>query len=127
MSSSKISVHSLIKKSQFAYVYSGSVYKIHSFLNALVFVRLFKSWSLFFFLLLLLILCTLMLELARDALNAEGYCVIGGYMSPVNDAYKKRVCDPNLFTLLVIEDIFKYVKSKREDYETLIIYKRIYI
>ncbi|XP_030929807.1 nicotinamide/nicotinic acid mononucleotide adenylyltransferase-like isoform X2 [Quercus lobata] len=31
-------------------------------------------------------------ELARDALNAEGYCVIGGYMSPVNDAYKKRLC-----------------------------------
>ncbi|KAK7842283.1 nicotinamide/nicotinic acid mononucleotide adenylyltransferase [Quercus suber] len=31
-----------------------------------------------------------MFELARDALNAEGYCVIGGYMSPVNDAYKKR-------------------------------------
>jgi nicotinamide mononucleotide adenylyltransferase len=34
----------------------------------------------------------LFLELARDALNAEGYCVIGGYMSPVNDAYKKEVC-----------------------------------
>jgi nicotinamide mononucleotide adenylyltransferase len=33
-----------------------------------------------------------MFELARDALNAEGYSVIGGYMSPVNDAYKKRVC-----------------------------------
>ncbi|KAL4618595.1 hypothetical protein ACB092_06G022000 [Castanea dentata] len=33
-----------------------------------------------------------MFELARDALNAEGYCVIGGYMSPVNDAYKKRMC-----------------------------------
>ncbi|XP_028768721.1 nicotinamide/nicotinic acid mononucleotide adenylyltransferase isoform X2 [Neltuma alba] len=31
-----------------------------------------------------------MFELARDALNPEGYCVIGGYMSPVNDAYKKR-------------------------------------
>ncbi|XP_062169286.1 nicotinamide/nicotinic acid mononucleotide adenylyltransferase [Alnus glutinosa] len=31
-----------------------------------------------------------MFELARDALNAEGYCVIGGYMSPVNDAYKKE-------------------------------------
>ncbi|KAK9291735.1 hypothetical protein L1049_019684 [Liquidambar formosana] len=31
-----------------------------------------------------------MFELARDALNLEGYCVIGGYMSPVNDAYKKR-------------------------------------
>ncbi|KAH9652312.1 Nicotinamide/nicotinic acid mononucleotide adenylyltransferase [Citrus sinensis] len=30
------------------------------------------------------------LQLARDALNSEGYCVIGGYMSPVNDAYKKR-------------------------------------
>ncbi|TXG53252.1 hypothetical protein EZV62_022421 [Acer yangbiense] len=31
-----------------------------------------------------------MFELARDALNAEGYCVIGGYLSPVNDAYKKK-------------------------------------
>ncbi|XP_059659721.1 nicotinamide/nicotinic acid mononucleotide adenylyltransferase isoform X1 [Cornus florida] len=29
-------------------------------------------------------------ELARDALNSEGFCVIGAYMSPVNDAYKKR-------------------------------------
>lgn len=29
-------------------------------------------------------------ELARDALNSEGFCVIGGYMSPVNDAYKKK-------------------------------------
>ncbi|CAL5405314.1 unnamed protein product [Camellia sinensis] len=25
-----------------------------------------------------------------DALCSEGFCVIGGYMSPVNDAYKKR-------------------------------------
>ncbi|GMH05819.1 hypothetical protein Nepgr_007659 [Nepenthes gracilis] len=31
-----------------------------------------------------------MFELARDALNEEGCCVIGGYMSPVNDAYKKK-------------------------------------
>ncbi|KAF8391680.1 hypothetical protein HHK36_023988 [Tetracentron sinense] len=31
-----------------------------------------------------------MFELARDALNSEGYYVIGGYMSPANDAYKKR-------------------------------------
>ncbi|KAL6197040.1 hypothetical protein ACLB2K_032653 [Fragaria x ananassa] len=31
-----------------------------------------------------------MLELARDALNSEGCCVIGGYISPVNDAYNKR-------------------------------------
>ncbi|KAL3364769.1 hypothetical protein AABB24_013509 [Solanum stoloniferum] len=29
-------------------------------------------------------------ELARDALTSEGICVIGGYMSPVNDAYKKK-------------------------------------
>ncbi|KAL3523826.1 hypothetical protein ACH5RR_016660 [Cinchona calisaya] len=29
-------------------------------------------------------------ELARDALNSEGFCVIGGYMSPVNDAYNKK-------------------------------------
>lgn len=38
-----------------------------------------------------------MFELARDALNSEGYCVIGGYMSPVNDAYKKRVTLVNIF------------------------------
>uniref|UniRef100_A0A1D1XFQ8 Nicotinamide-nucleotide adenylyltransferase n=1 Tax=Anthurium amnicola TaxID=1678845 RepID=A0A1D1XFQ8_9ARAE len=31
-----------------------------------------------------------MFELARDALNSEGYFVIGGYMSPVNDSYKKK-------------------------------------
>ncbi|XP_061353661.1 nicotinamide/nicotinic acid mononucleotide adenylyltransferase isoform X2 [Gastrolobium bilobum] len=31
-----------------------------------------------------------MFELARDVLNSKGYCVIGGYMSPVNDAYKKK-------------------------------------
>ncbi|KAK9743072.1 hypothetical protein RND81_03G215100 [Saponaria officinalis] len=31
-----------------------------------------------------------MFELARDALNSEGYHVIGAYMSPVNDAYEKK-------------------------------------
>lgn len=31
------------------------------------------------------------LELAKDALQAQGYFVIGGYMSPVNDAYRKKV------------------------------------
>ncbi|RXH86873.1 hypothetical protein DVH24_022146 [Malus domestica] len=31
-----------------------------------------------------------MLELARDALNSEGFCVIGAYISPVNDAYNKK-------------------------------------
>ncbi|XP_057533643.1 nicotinamide/nicotinic acid mononucleotide adenylyltransferase isoform X3 [Amaranthus tricolor] len=30
------------------------------------------------------------LKLARDALNLEGYTVIGAYLSPVNDAYKKK-------------------------------------
>ncbi|XP_071732430.1 nicotinamide/nicotinic acid mononucleotide adenylyltransferase-like isoform X2 [Rutidosis leptorrhynchoides] len=29
-------------------------------------------------------------ELARDALNSKGFNVVGGYMSPVNDAYKKK-------------------------------------
>ncbi|KAI4307861.1 hypothetical protein L6164_030994 [Bauhinia variegata] len=31
-----------------------------------------------------------MFELAKDALNSEGFCVIGGYVSPVNDSYKKK-------------------------------------
>lgn len=31
------------------------------------------------------------LELARDALNLLGYYVLGGYMSPVSNAYKKKV------------------------------------
>lgn len=29
-------------------------------------------------------------ELARDALNSKGFYVVGGYMSPVNDAYQKK-------------------------------------
>ncbi|RVW50189.1 Nicotinamide/nicotinic acid mononucleotide adenylyltransferase [Vitis vinifera] len=40
-----------------------------------------------------------MFELARDALRSEGYCVIGGYMSPVNDAYKKRYSQLNSLIL----------------------------
>eukprot|EP01018_Ginkgo_biloba_P036572 Gb_24605 [translate_table: standard] len=31
-----------------------------------------------------------MFELARDALLSEGFAVLGGYMSPVNDAYGKK-------------------------------------
>ncbi|KAJ4974295.1 hypothetical protein NE237_007469 [Protea cynaroides] len=31
-----------------------------------------------------------MFELAKDALSSEGYYVIGGYMSPATDAYKKK-------------------------------------
>ncbi|KAL5720623.1 nicotinamide-nucleotide adenylyltransferase [Ranunculus cassubicifolius] len=31
-----------------------------------------------------------MFELARDALNSDNHHVLGGYMSPVNDAYKKK-------------------------------------
>ena len=30
-------------------------------------------------------------ELGRDALTADGYHVLGGYMSPVNDQYNKKV------------------------------------
>ncbi|GFP93661.1 nicotinamide mononucleotide adenylyltransferase [Phtheirospermum japonicum] len=29
-------------------------------------------------------------ELAKDALSSRRFCVIGGYMSPVNDSYKKK-------------------------------------
>nr|XP_043626968.1 nicotinamide/nicotinic acid mononucleotide adenylyltransferase-like isoform X2 [Erigeron canadensis] len=29
-------------------------------------------------------------ELARDALDSKGFHVVGGYMSPVNDAYNKK-------------------------------------
>jgi hypothetical protein len=32
-----------------------------------------------------------MFELARDELRSKGFHVLGGYMSPVNDAYKKKV------------------------------------
>ncbi|CAN8248318.1 unnamed protein product [Cochlearia groenlandica] len=31
-----------------------------------------------------------MFELAKDALQSKGFHVLGGYMSPVNDAYKKK-------------------------------------
>ncbi|XP_078166134.1 nicotinamide/nicotinic acid mononucleotide adenylyltransferase-like isoform X3 [Carex rostrata] len=31
-----------------------------------------------------------MFELARDELTAQGYTVLGGYLSPVNDEYKKK-------------------------------------
>ncbi|KAI3471222.1 hypothetical protein Pfo_027885 [Paulownia fortunei] len=29
-------------------------------------------------------------ELARDAVSSQGFSVVGGYMSPVNDSYKKK-------------------------------------
>ncbi|KAF3341117.1 nicotinamide mononucleotide adenylyltransferase isoform X1 [Carex littledalei] len=32
----------------------------------------------------------LQLKLARDELTARGFIVLGGYLSPVNDAYKKK-------------------------------------
>ena len=44
------------------------------------------SLSLFFFL-----SDVFRLELAKDELQQRGNCVLGGYMSPVNDAYKKKV------------------------------------
>jgi hypothetical protein len=35
--------------------------------------------------------CLLFAELAQDELTADGYDVLGGYVSPVNDAYGKKV------------------------------------
>ncbi|KAF8414269.1 hypothetical protein HHK36_002269 [Tetracentron sinense] len=46
-------------------------------------------------------------ELARDALNSEGYCVIGGYLSPVNDAYKKRAKQSRYQRTLTVLDRIK--------------------
>ncbi|KAK8630203.1 hypothetical protein V6N13_079007 [Hibiscus sabdariffa] len=43
-----------------------------------------------------------MFELARDALNSNGFCVIGGYMSPVNDAYKKRAKQSSFQRSLIV-------------------------
>jgi nicotinamide mononucleotide adenylyltransferase len=38
------------------------------------------------------LLCSIFpVELAKDELQQRGYYVLGGYMSPVNDAYKKKV------------------------------------
>lgn len=31
------------------------------------------------------------IELAKDALEDSGFIVIGAYLSPVNDGYKKKV------------------------------------
>lgn len=35
-----------------------------------------------------------MMELARDAMTAQGYDVLGGYLSPVSDAYWKEGLAP---------------------------------
>ncbi|KAJ4974368.1 hypothetical protein NE237_007542 [Protea cynaroides] len=43
-----------------------------------------------------------MFELAKDALSLEGYYVIGGYMSPVNDAYKKRAKQSSFLRTLTV-------------------------
>lgn len=42
-------------------------------------------------------------ELAKDALEAQGFVVIGGYMSPANDAFKKKVC-------ILSHHLFAYVE-----------------
>lgn len=41
-------------------------------------------------------------ELAQDELTADGYDVLGGYVSPVNDAYGKKVRTPLSAELLAI-------------------------
>ncbi|WOL09996.1 hypothetical protein Cni_G18750 [Canna indica] len=44
-----------------------------------------------------------MFELAKDALEAQGYVVIGGYMSPANDAYKKMDLLPAIHRVQLCE------------------------
>ncbi|CAN6232957.1 unnamed protein product, partial [Urochloa humidicola] len=49
-----------------------------------------------------------MFELAKDELQQRGYCVLGGYMSPVNDAYKKKAMQKSYQrTLTVLSRIRK--------------------
>ncbi|XP_011629399.1 nicotinamide/nicotinic acid mononucleotide adenylyltransferase isoform X2 [Amborella trichopoda] len=55
-----------------------------------------------------------MFELARDALNSEGYVVIGAYMSPVNDAYKKKAKQSSYQrTLTVLDRIQGFLHENR--------------
>ncbi|XP_042373967.1 nicotinamide/nicotinic acid mononucleotide adenylyltransferase-like isoform X2 [Zingiber officinale] len=42
-------------------------------------------------------------ELARDVLQAQGFVVIGGYMSPANDAYKKKDLLPAMHRVQLCE------------------------
>ncbi|URE35219.1 hypothetical protein MUK42_37439 [Musa troglodytarum] len=42
-------------------------------------------------------------ELAKDALEAQGYIVIGGYMSPANDAYRKKDLLPSIHRVHLCE------------------------
>ncbi|KAL5207831.1 hypothetical protein ABZP36_032266 [Zizania latifolia] len=44
-----------------------------------------------------------MFELAKDELQQRGYSVLGGYMSPVNDAYKKKDLLPALHRIHLCE------------------------
>jgi hypothetical protein len=46
--------------------------------------------------------CLLFAELSRDELTADGYDVLGGYVSPVNDAYGKKVRTPLSAKLVAI-------------------------
>ena len=46
----------------------------------------------FYFIHIFVYRCALLTELARDSLNGTGrYEVVGGVISPVNDAYGKKV------------------------------------
>ncbi|KAM0925465.1 hypothetical protein ACQ4PT_004137 [Festuca glaucescens] len=44
-----------------------------------------------------------MFELAKDELQQRGYSVLGGYMSPVNDAYKKKDLLPAIHRIRLCE------------------------
>uniref|UniRef100_A0A0D9VMK1 Cytidyltransferase-like domain-containing protein n=1 Tax=Leersia perrieri TaxID=77586 RepID=A0A0D9VMK1_9ORYZ len=44
-----------------------------------------------------------MFELAKDELQQRGYSILGGYMSPVNDAYKKKDLLPAVHRIRLCE------------------------
>lgn len=75
-----------------------------------------------------------MFELARDALLSDGYAVLGGYMSPVNDAYAKKGLATaehriNLCQLASEDSSFIMVdpwEAKQSSYQrTLVVLKRV--
>ncbi|KAL0646583.1 hypothetical protein Bca4012_044874 [Brassica carinata] len=55
-----------------------------------------------------------MFELARDALHSEGFHVLGGYMSPVNDAYEKKASqDSYQRSLMVLSRVKTFLTTNR--------------
>uniref|UniRef100_A0A0D9Z021 Cytidyltransferase-like domain-containing protein n=1 Tax=Oryza glumipatula TaxID=40148 RepID=A0A0D9Z021_9ORYZ len=53
-----------------------------------------------------------MFELAKDELQQRGYSVLGGYMSPVNDAYKKKAMQKGFQRTLTVLSRIRNALSK---------------